>query len=164
MKKELLGITKNGFEVYVDMETSHAVTHFKKTPKLIEVIKEIIPTLKVEEDMVRVNRDTGVVVGTTSLVETREGDEIVYALRPLRSYYSRFVKDKKSQETTWITIDLRRKGGVYNLYTAFVGQLTPSFPGGDFLPEQSKEFWLKHALVWGSQEIVPGTETKECPW
>ena len=52
----------------------------------------------------------------------------------------------------------------YLLYTAFVGRLTPSFPGGNFLPEQSKEFWSNHALVWGNQEVVLGSETTVCPW
>lgn len=26
------------------------------------------------------------------------------------------------------------------------------------------EFWSSHALVWGSEPIVPGTETATCPW
>ncbi len=86
-------------------------------------------------------------------------------MRPLRTQYSRFVKNRQSQDTSWITIDLRKsKEGEYFLYTAFIGKLAPSFPGGDFLPEQSNEFWSNHALVWGGQDIVPWSETTECPW
>ncbi len=165
MKRENLGNTKNNLSTYVDMESSHATTHFVHHPKLIEAVKKIIPTLDIKEDSFREQFDTGEMIGTTDLVETTDRDEIVYAMRPLRQVYSRFVKNKKSVPTSWITIDLRKANETeYYLYTAFVGKLTPSFPGGNYLPEQSNEFWSKHALVWESQDVVPGTETTECPW
>jgi hypothetical protein len=83
----------------------------------------------------------------------------------LRQQYSRFVKNKSPQPTSFITIDIRKNpDGKYFLYTAFVGRLTPSFPGGDFMSEKSIEFWSNHALVYGSQEIIPDTEKALCPW
>lgn len=162
--RDFLAKTKNGFDVYVDTESSHATTHFAHHPKLIDAVKGTIPSIETNEDVVRVEVDTGEEVGTTDLVETSEQDEIIYAKRPLRTQFSRFVKNKNSKPTGWITIDMRKDGEVYDLYTSFVGRLTPSFPGGNYLPEQSKEFWSKHALVWGSQEVMPGTETTQCPW
>lgn len=165
MQKEYLGKTQNGLDVYVDMKSSHATTHFAHNPHLFEFVKRLIPTISAYDEIVRLDKDMGEVVGSTDLVETSEGDEIVYAKRPLRTQYSRFVKNREPQTTTWITVDLRRlENGEYSLYTAFVGKLTPSFPGGDFLPGQSQEFWSHHALVWGNQEVVPGSETTECPW
>jgi hypothetical protein len=165
MKKEIIGTTKNGCDVYVDMENSHASTHFADTPKLLAVVKAILPTVEANEDHMRFDIDTREEVGTTSLIETNESDEIVYALRPNRDRYSRFVRNKTPQKTSWVTIDLKKTDhNAYDLYTAFAGRLTPSFPGGDFLPEQSHDFWSKHALVWGIQDVVPGTETKDCPW
>ncbi len=165
MQKEYLGKTKNGVDVYVDMEQSHASTHFAHHPKLSNAVKNIIPEVEVFHDRTRLEYDTDEEVGATDLVETNEHDEIVYAKRPLRTQYSRFVKNKVSTPTSWVTVDFRRVNDKeYMLYTAFVGRLTPSFPGGDFLPEQSKEFWSNHALVWGSQEVIPGSETAACPW
>ncbi len=165
MEKEYAGKTKNGFDVFVDMKESHASTHFAHHPKLFGFVKKTIPTIELTSDIVRIDRDMGEPVGTTDLVETNDTDEIVYALRPLRTQYSRFVKNKEPQLTNWITIDLRKSGeDKYDLYTAYVGKITPSFPGGNILPEQSSAFWSKHALVWGSQEVEPGTETTECPW
>jgi hypothetical protein len=161
---KLFATTKNGYEVYIDMERSHALTHLSKTSGLEAAAKEFIAGIGVCGDQLRLEKDMGYVVGFVDLVETKTGDDIVYAKRPHRETYSRFVKNKKSAPSSWVTLDLRRKGDLYELYTAFVGRLTPSFPGGDFLPDQSKDFWSRHALVWGSQEIVPGTETKECPW
>jgi len=162
--KNYLAKTKNGFEVYVDMESSHASTHFAHHPKLFEAVKKAVSSIEANEEIIRAEMDMGEEIGTTDLIQTSDQDEIVYAKRPLREQYSRFVKNKSSRPTSWITIDLRKDGNIYNLYTSFVGRLTPSFPGGNFLSEQSREFWSNHALVWGSQEIVPGTETTECPW
>ena len=162
--KEFFANSKNGVGVYWDNENSHAVTHFAHHPKLRAAAEKFISEIEIKNAFNRVEGDTGEIIGMSSLVETVNGDKIVYALRPLRKTYSRFVKNKKPVPTSWVTIDIRQKDDEYFLYTAFVGRLTPSFPGGDYLPEQSKEFWSKHALVWGSQEIVPGTETTICPW
>lgn len=162
--KELFAKSKNGVEVFLDTETSHAITHFAHNPKLREFAKKILSETEVEGELIRLDRDMREVVGMTDLVETEEEDEIVYAMRPRRSTYSRFVKNKQSTPTNWVTIDVRKKGSGYFLHTTFIGRLTPSFPGGDYLPERSREFWSKHALVWGSQEVIPGSETTQCPW
>ena len=163
-QRESLGKTKDGIEVFFDPHLSHASTHFAHQPQLRSAVEKVIPTLEANSDLVRVDRNMEEIIGNTDLVETSDSDEIVYALRPKRTVYSRFVKGKSSVPTSWITVVLRKKGNIYILYTAFVGRNVPSFPGGDYLPEQSREFWSTHALVWGSQEIIPGTETTVCPW
>lgn len=165
MKELYIGDTKNGFHVFVDIEHSHAATHLKENPKLLEYVKEIIPGIEGMGAFVHVERDMGKEIGKTDLVKTDEHDEIVYAKRPHRSVYARFVKNKTPIPTNWITVILKQSGAdTYQLRTAFIGRLTPSFPGGDYLPEKSNAFWKDHALVWGSQEIIPGTETTNCPW
>lgn len=122
-KKNLLGITLDGNKVFVDMEKSHAVTHFQDTPRLFDAIKKVIPTLELNDDLVRIEVNTGKEVGSCSLVETNESDETVYALRPRRTQYSRFVKGKQATPSSWIVVDLRKTGEKkYNLYTAFVGR------------------------------------------
>ncbi len=162
--KEFFTKSKNQVDVYIDTEHSHALTHFSHNPKLARAVKKVISDLDITEDSVRIETCMSEEVGMTDLVETSEDDEIVYALRPLRSTYSRFVKNRKPTPSSWVTVDIRKEDRVYALYTAFVGRLTPSFPGGDYLPEKSKEFWARHALVWGAQEILPESETDKCPW
>lgn len=163
--KKYVGKTSNGFDVFFDTEKSHAITHFAHHPKLLEAVEKVIPSVEANEDTIRMDFELEEEVGTTDLVRTVETDEIVYAKRPLRTQYSRFVKNKDPMPTKWITIDLRKVNDTeYSLYTAFIGKLTPSFPGGDYLPDQSREFWSQHALVWGSQEVVPDSETTDCPW
>ena len=164
-EKTLFAVSENGVEVFWDPQTSHASTHFQDAPSLKEAVKEAISNLVVEGTGIQIDVDMGRMVGVSSLVETNEGDEIVYALRPLRTLYSRFVKNREPEPTSWVSINIQRdKEGQYNLYTAYIGRLTPSFPGGDYLPEQSKEFWSKHALAWGAQEVIPESVNSECPW
>ena len=162
--KELFAKSKNGIEVYLDTERSHALTHFSHNPKLIEATKEVISDLNISGKIISTEKQMTEYAGDTDLVETNEEDEIVYALRPLRSIYSRFVKNKKSVPSKWVTIKIRKEKEMYILYTAFIGRLTPSFPGGNYLSDQSKVFWACHVLVWGSQEIIPGSKTDKCPW
>jgi len=128
-------------------------------------VTEVIQKISVSESIERHEIDIGEKIGYCDLVTTTDKDEIVYAKRPLRNTYSRFVKNRTAEPTSWLTIDLRKQtNGDYVLYTAFFGRLVPSFPGGNFLPKQSKEFWNNHALVWGSQDIVLGSEMTNCPW
>jgi hypothetical protein len=165
MEKILFALSKNGMEIFWDLETSHASTHFQDTPALKEVVRKAIPNFVVEGEGIQVEVDIGKVVGESSLIETTDHDDIVYALRPLRTLYSKFVKNRKPVATSWVTISIKHgEKGQYYLYTAYVGRLTPSFLGGDYLPEQSKGFWSHHALVWGTQEVIPESVTKECPW
>ena len=162
---ELLGHSKDNRALYLDLASSHALTHFAKHQNLKSLVSETISNIVLDTPIVRLEIDTRSEVGLCDLVSTNETDEIVYAKRPLRHTYSRFAKNRQSEPTTWFVLDIRKQqNGDYYLYTAFIGRLTPSFPGGSFLPEQSHEFWSNHALVWGSQEIVPGSETTVCPW
>jgi hypothetical protein len=165
MSLTLIGTTKNGHDVLFNTDTSHALTHFQKNPGLQKLVQKSIPKLIATKEIERYEIDIGEFVGMSDLIETTADDKIIYALRPLRLQYSRFVKNKQPQPTLYIVIDLRKDtDGIYTLYTAYIGKLTPSFPGGDFMPEQSKEFWSHHALVWGTQEIIEGSETTENPW
>lgn len=160
-----IGKSKNGYEVFVDLETSHAATHFQDSPLLFNAVKKTLPLIELDEEKIRIEIDTGEVVGMSDLVETYPGEEIVYAMRPYRDRYSRFVKNRLAEETSWVVLSFERLDyEQYKLHTAFIGRLTPSFPGGDFMPEMSKEFWSKHALVWGNQEVIPESETVVCPW
>ena len=166
MSRTLITKTKNGFDVYVDLVSSHAATHMKDHPYLFELVKEIVSKYEVTADALRFSTDMGRVVGMKDLVETQPSDAVFYAKRPNREKYTRFVHGKSPEPTPFVTIELRKVNeGEYDLFTAFIGELTPSFPTGkDDQNQKNRDFWNSHALVVGNQEIVEGTETEECPW
>ncbi len=158
--------TKNGLDVYVDLETSHAATHLKAHPELFNLMKEVLENYEVKQGQIRFQTDLGRIVGQKDLVPTTEADDIFYAKRPNRDKYTRFVRNRKAEPTPFITIELHKKNEKdYEIFTVFIGELCPGFPFGKNDPNPTKrEFWNRHALVDGNQEILPETITAECPW
>lgn len=110
--------------------------------------------------------DFGRVVGETVCVLTTDTDEIVWAKRPKRFGHSRFVKNRTAKPCNAVTIILKRddREDYYVLITAFVGHRPEPEPWDRNATANSRVFWDSHALVWGSEPIVPGTETSVCPW
>ena len=110
--------------------------------------------------------DLGRVIGKTICVHTYPGNEIVYARRRGRNGHSRFVMNRHPESTSKVTVILKKveENGSYILITAFVGKLAEPEPWDRNATEKTRQFWDCHALVWGSEKIVPGTLTRECPW
>jgi hypothetical protein len=167
IQNEKLGYSADGKAVFLNEKSTHAKTHIAHHPRLLEAVKAALPDITLDCELIRLELKATEIIGTTDLVATTNEDEIVYALRVGRSIYSRFVKNKKPTPSKQFVIDVRQNRvskNDYFLYTTYVGGLTPSFPGGNFTPEKSRVFWSNHALVYGTQELVPGTETTKCPW
>ena len=101
-------------------------------------------------------------IGADNCVETGPDDEIVFAVRAgSRAHrFSRFVKNREAKPSKVLTVVLQRdpEGG-YAILAAYVGRKGEPEPGDPRATEQSVPFWADHALVWGSVETVPGTET-----
>lgn len=110
--------------------------------------------------------DFGRVVGETVCVPTTDADEIVWAKRPKRLGHSRFVKNRNAEPCNAVTVILKRDDheDYYVLITAFVGHRPEPEPWDRNATANSQAFWSSYALVWGSEPIVPGTETTVCPW
>lgn len=167
MTKEFVTKTKNNVAVYVDMEGSHASTHLTDSPQLLALVKEALRDAEPVGggEFVRVEKDMGRIVGMTDLVEVNEGDEVVYAKRPKRVIYTKFVKNRAPVPSSFITIWLRRDSEKeFELFSCYIGRPVPAFPGDEYEEPASRPFWEKHALVWGTQAIIEGTETQNCPW
>lgn len=110
--------------------------------------------------------DFGRLIGESACVATEPGDTIVYAARPRRRGLTRFVKNRSAEPCSAIVVILKKAEdfGGYVLITAFVGQRSEPEPWDRNATANSRRFWSSHALVWGSEPTVPGTETDRCPW
>lgn len=170
MAREFVGESSNGKKVYVETETSHAATHMKDTPGLLELVKEALPTIVLPdgEKRVELEVDMGRPLGKLELVEIRPGEEVIYAKRPNRDKYAPFVKrePKELETTSSLVLSLDKVNeDEYDLYTTFIGPLTPSLPHGDGKDRPGIiDFWNTHALVLGTQEVLSETKTNKCPW
>ena len=114
-------------------------------------------------------------IGETICVATGPGDEIVFAKRPKRFGLTRFVKNCAPEPCSSVVVILKTADGEadigkYVLVTAFIGKRPEPEPWDlkNFAQQENpaeaerkaQEFWSSHALIWGREEIIPGTEIK----
>jgi hypothetical protein len=113
--------------------------------------------------------DFGRPIGESTCVATAAGDEIVYAKRQGRFGLTRFVKNRKPESCSSVVVILKTADNEAStmtmvLVTAFIGRKPEPEPWDRNATSRSCEFWNSHALVWGSEPVVPGTETSQCSW
>ncbi|MDO8492120.1 MAG: CRISPR-associated protein Csx3 [bacterium] len=158
----VLGRLASG-ELVVDRKDSHVTTHQTVLPLLAETLA-LLHSEGRESFFGEAN--LGNVVGENIRVETTDTDEIIFAKRPRRRGLTRFVKNRQPEPCSDVVVLVKRiAGGAYVLITAFIGTRCPAEPwDSQWATEQSVPFWSTHALVWGHEEVIAGTETKECPW
>lgn len=163
---EFLVTSENGMDVLYDPVNSHTATHFADTTNLKKLAQEILAKKILDEDKMFFDTNMVRIVGKSDLVENDNGDVIVYAKRKNRDVYTSFNKTKTPQPCSIVAIGVARIGeGQYELLSAWIGSIdSPPFPGDENETPESKDFWLKHSLAWGAQEIQEGTETLSCPW
>jgi len=106
------------------------------------------------------------IIGETICVATGPGDQIVYAIRSGRAGHTRFVRNRKPEACASMVVVLKKaeESDQYILITAFIGRKAELEPWDKGATEKSLAFWSSHALIWGGEPVVPGTETAECPW
>ena len=150
--------TKNG-ETVVDRHNSHL--HDGVSAVLPEALLRIDPMGK--DFLVEEVTFSGV-IGETTCVATGAGDQVVFAQRLKRFGLTRFVKGKSPEPCKSIVVILKKVENGYVLITAFIGHKAEPEPWDRNATPASKEFWSTHALVWGSEEIIPGTQTDISPW
>lgn len=165
-RHEFLAKSANDTEVFYDSADSHAATHLADTPRLKELVIEIITKLVLVEDKMFFDTDMGAIIGTSDLVKNDPSDEIIYAIRKNRNIYTSFNKTKSPEPCSIVATCLeRRSEESYELTSAWIGTMnSPPFPGDINETQESKVYWISHSLAWGQQEITAGTETSVCPW
>lgn len=111
-------------------------------------------------------------IGISTLVNTDENSEIVYAKRKERNLYTRFVKNREGSITSSFVVILNRTRHNNNQYL-----LVTMFPGNGAYKEpedtniktkreliESLLFWENHALVFDKSTIDYNTITPVCPY
>lgn len=168
--REQIATSKNGIEVTYDPVNSHAATHFEDTPGLKQLVREVIGGLELTGQEIAQHYDMGRVVGACDVVDVDNTDEVVYGVRKNRENDGLvpFVKNRKGDPCKLVALHLvPETDRSYILSSAWIGPFTEEdepFPLSKDANERSANFWNKHAFVYGSQEIIDGTETEVQPW
>ena len=157
---QLLGSLQDGQQVF---STPHS--HHHDNPELADLLPQALEQIdSAERTFFVASVDFGKPIGASRCVETAADDEIVYAQREGRQGLTRFVKNKDSSPTSFVTVVAKKIPEGYELVTAFVGPQAEREPWDTNIADESerarsKTFWESHAMVWGTEKIIPDTET-----
>lgn len=162
--RQKIATSKNGHFVFLDDKITNVSLHIIETPNLIELVGEVLSSTDLTGDNVAIEKDIGRIAGKTSMVETNDDDEIVYAKRLHRGKFTRFVKNKSLMQTSFVTVILHKTDDGYNLWSAWCGRLVPTSPGDKDEMPKSQGFWRNHALVYDENIVQLDTITATCPW
>jgi hypothetical protein len=170
-KLKFIGKSHNGVSVAYEPIYSHAATHFEDTPQLEKLVAEVIKDLNLTGESVTKHFDMGRIIGTCDVVDVDESDEIVYGQRKNRASDGLvpFTKSRKGSPCQYVAVQLLPQSkDLYILASAWIGTFDPKedqpFPNSPDATSESISYWDTHAFVYGSQEIVPGTQTPIRPW
>lgn len=167
-KEEFLCKSANNKNVVFDPIGSHTATHFNDAPGLEELAIELLGDMDLVGDLIAKDVDMGKIIGNSDVVEIDNEGDVVYAMRKNREDqgYVPFTKSKSTQPSSMISIYLVKKDAeTYELSSIWVGEYeSPMFPQMDNATAESIPYWSRHAFVWGSQEIIPGSVLTKCPW
>lgn len=168
MAMEFLCKSANDKKVVYDATNSHTATHFKDAPGLRPLVIEILGGRVLEGEVIAEDVDMGRDIGNSDVVTVSDKDKLVYAMRNKREDqgYVPFVKNRQPEPTSLVSVYLvQRDEDTYELSSTWIGEYgSPDFPQMTTATPESIPFWQRHAFVWGSQEIIPGTERNDCPW
>jgi hypothetical protein len=144
--------------------------HIEDTPELASLVKEVVGTLALSGQELAQHFDLGRVVGTCDVVNVTDSDELVYGIRKNREDDGLvpFVKNRQGDPCPYVAVHLLpQPDKSYILSSAWIGTFGEDdepFPQSQDANERSVDFWNRHAFVYGSQEIMPSTETANKPW
>lgn len=149
-------------EAVVDRYNSHLHSN------VLDILPEALEKIETKGRKFLVEEvNLGRIIGETICVAAGSSDEIVYAKRPKRFGLTRFVKNRQAEPCSTVVVILKtadEQPGTYVLVTAFIGGKPEPEPWDKNATPKSRDFWASHALVWGKEETITGTETSVCPW
>lgn len=155
----VLGYTQNGCRVINRPNSHHHVPR--------ELLREALARINLQAvGFAQCLVDFGRFVGLSTCVRTDDRDTIVYAQRERRRGLTRFVKHRRPLSCSTIMVILKQTAdpNTWVLITAFIGGHAEPEPWDMKATSLSHDFWASHALIWGSEPVLAGSETTTCPW
>ena len=165
MSKHIVATSLNGKEVYAYLMQQPLSAAISRNPHLLALIKEAVSTLNLTQQDILLEQNMGRNIGYGEMIATREKDTIFYARLVREETYTKFVKNRKTEPTPFLTLNLRKDDdGNYEIKDVWIGKTFPPVPGNAAETEQSKSYWEDHAVAFNGQAIMASTITKECPF
>lgn len=155
----------NDKPIYVQLIHSKVAEKISREPHLLTLAQELMQKEVLNGEKVAIEIDMKRTIGNTEVIETKDGDSVFYAQARKSPIYTRYVKHRKAEPTSYLTLSLQKdEAGEYELLDITTGTYIPPIPGeSDEVPE-SKAYWQTHAVVMNGQAIQAKTVTTDCPY
>jgi cold shock CspA family protein len=119
---------------------------------------------KSEEEFIVKEFEFPEIIGKTTCVTTYQDDKIFYAIRKGRFGHTRFVENREPVDCNYMTIVLKNVATHYLIITTYIGRIAGKEPWDEHATLSDMEFWNKHALIFGEENIIVESRTDICPW
>jgi hypothetical protein len=165
MDEHHIATSANGKNVYINLIQPPISVVVGRNPHLLTLIKEVVSHSKFTGSDVELEYDMKRTVGYTDFIETKEEDAVFYARQLKADAYTRFVKNRKTNATSIVSIRLKQVDPIsYNIKNVWLGGIPVPLPGEQNATSQSQDYWLKHAVVYNGQPLMASSITKDCPY
>jgi len=162
--KHVIVKSQNGKQVYGFLTQDPLASVISRNPHLLTLIKETVSTLNLSRPTEVSERNMGRAIGYTEIIETKPDDVVFFAQETKDGPYVRFVKNRKTESTTVLSLTLLRDDtGSYQLHRVILGKQSPAFPGPESTGGPDHAYWENHAVVYNGQPIRGNTLSKDWP-
>jgi len=152
-------INSKGINIYSRVNSEHI--HLNIDNFLPDIIDKIN---NANDDIVEIEYEYSENIGHSSCVEVDENDNIIYAIRNGRNNHTKFVLNRKKEACNSLFAVFKRTEYGYLILTIFIGKKAGREPWDRFATDADKRFWINHALVYESNDIIKGSVLSKCPW
>ena len=155
MTKRLLGVSKDGQDVFVINDNKHMAAHAAVSDS---ILAEGVGKIEINDRPFLMDTvDLGRIIGVDDCVAVTDADDVRLLQRKARKGLSRIVFGRKAEPTRLLTIGIcRDDDNLLTVFTAFFGVKAPKEPW-DCKTEQeraeSDAFWAGHALVFNPEAL-----------
>jgi hypothetical protein len=163
--KHPIAVSGNDKQVYASLTVQPLAGVISRNPHLVTLVKEVVQQQRLTAEDVRLEHDFGHPIGYCELADVKPADTIFYAKQLKADSFTKFVKNRRAQKTSVLTLKLKRdETGNYELLNVWLGSDFPAMPGESDETAASKQFWDDHAVIFNGQAIIASTLTKDCPY
>jgi hypothetical protein len=160
-----VAVSANGKNIFINLMQPPASHTVARNPNLLSHIKEIAEKSTFEGETVELEYDMRRPVGYMDAIATKTEDTVFYARQLKTDVYTRFVKNRRSDATSLVSVRLRRiSPDSYLIENVWIGPLPVPLPEGQSPSKRSQQYWTDHAIVYNGQPLVAGSVTKTCPY
>jgi hypothetical protein len=165
MNDHQVATSANGKDVYINLMQPPTSVTISRNPNLLSLIKEIAAKSEFTGKTIDLEYDMKRTVGYADSIETKAEDTVFYARQAKSKTYTRFVKNRKTDATTIVSMHLEETGPkAYTIKNVWIGPIPVPLPGAENTSPKSEEYWQDHAVVYNGQPLMASTVTKDCPY